>query len=409
MTSLEMISVAEALAAILRNTPVAATQSIPVVNALGRILADDVVSEIDVPPYTKSLMDGFALAADGLSDGTNLRVVEEIMAGDWPTQPIQSGTAARIMTGAPLPTGANAVVPLENVEQPNSGSVSIQLDSVANGQNVLQQGCITQKGATVLNAGRRLSAIDIGLLSEVGAASVTVQPVPRVAVLATGNELVPVGQPLGSGQIRNSNGPMLCGLVHQSGSEASDLGIGRDDFEEIKRLVETGLQQDILLLSGGVSAGDKDLVPAVLRELGVKCVFHKVRLRPGKPLWFGVFPANDRDVLVFGLPGNPVSSFACFWLFVRPALAALSGLSPQQTTQHRTMTLQCDFEHHGGRETYFPGRIAQHGAEPVVEPLPWKGSADLLTVTQADCLIRFPAGERQYAPGEAVDAILLSN
>ena len=201
----------------------------------------------------------------------------------------------------------------------------LQQTDLPPGQNILPVGSSLRAGDVVLRAVRILRPIEIAILAEIGRAVATVQPRPRVAILPTGNELVPVGEKPGQGQIRNSNGPMLLAAAARAGAEAIELGIARDDRERLKQWIEQGLAADVLVLSGGVSAGAFDLVPEVLSELGVEQVFHKVALRPGKPLWFGVKDDGERRVLVFGLPGNPVSSFVCFELFARPAIAALSG------------------------------------------------------------------------------------
>ena len=406
-----MISVDEALTAVLANLQPLTPDTVGLAMASGRTLVEGVVSEIDVPPYTKSTMDGYAMnAADVPGVGVRLSVVMEILAGDVPSKGIQSGQAARIMTGAPIPAGANTVVRFEDTSSERSPSehVTIEIDSVKPGQNVMRQGEVLSAKQTVMPAGKSLTGLDLGLIAEVTNGEIIVQPLPRIAVMATGNELVSVGAPLGPAQIRNSNGPMLSGLIEQSGGLPEDLGISRDDATQLHEMILRGLSCDALILSGGVSAGDLDLVPAVLSELGVEQVFHKVSLRPGKPLWFGIYNSNGRVVPVFGLPGNPVSSFVCFWLFVKPAMAVLSGSTTHPNTIRKSL-LGERFTHRGPRETYFPGRIVEHGSEPVVAPLPWKGSADLATVTRADCLIRFPAGDCEFDAGQSVDIVLIPN
>jgi molybdopterin molybdotransferase len=248
----------------------------------------------------------------------------------------------------------------------------------------------------------------------------TVRPRPRVAILPTGNELVAIGEKPGQGQIRNSNGPMLKAAAANAGAEAIELGIARDDRDELSRWIEQGLAADVLLLSGGVSAGKFDLVPSVLAELGIDQVFHKVALRPGKPLWFGIKNGDEHHTLVFGLPGNPVSSFVCFELFVRPAIAALAGRGFAQKSL-RTAQLAHKFDHPGGRAAYLPARLtvepdlelangAADDAEllaavkrgPFVEILPWQGSADLATLAHADLLAYLPAEKCHLAFGAPI-------
>ena len=222
-------------------------------------------------------------------------------------------------------------------------------------------------------------------------------PRPRLAVLPTGNELVAVGEKPATGQIRNSNGPMLVAAGTRAEADAVELGIARDNRDELTRWIEQGLAADVLVLSGGVSAGKFDLVPQVLAELGVEQVFHKIALRPGKPLWFGIKRDGDRRVLVFGLPGNPVSSLVCFELFVRPAIAALAGRGFSQLSAVRAK-LSHAYDHAGGRAACLPARLTECGSELAVEILPWHGSADLATLAQANGLARLPAEKQRFEP-----------
>ena len=264
----------------------------PIGAAVGLVLAEDVISDIDSPPYDKALMDGYAVIAADLQRGAaELRVLEEVTAGNTPTTALAPGTTARVMTGAPLPDGADLVIVVEQAEQIDGNAdalVRFRDAPPEPGRNIMRRGTSLERGDTVLRSGRVLTAIDVGLASEVGRPNVLVHPRPRVAVLATGNELVSSSEVPKFGQIRNSNGPMLCALVEDAGGVSVDLGIGRDERTELTDLVERGLEEDVLVLSGGVSAGVLDLVPEVLDRVGVRQVFHKVRVKPGKPLWFGV-------------------------------------------------------------------------------------------------------------------------
>ncbi|MBC8874200.1 MAG: molybdopterin molybdotransferase MoeA [Planctomycetes bacterium] len=405
-----MIDVSDALSLILERADARPPAMKPVGQTPGLVLAEDVASDIDSPPYDKALMDGYAVIAADMRGGTaELQVLEEVVAGDTPREVVVSGTATRIMTGAPMPDGADAVVIIERTELIESGDAStvrISDDAVEAGQNILPQATSLRKGDVVLRAGRRLAAVDVGIMSEVGRHEALVYPQPTVAVLATGNELVPSEQMPGPGQIRNSNGPMLCALADKAGGTAVDLGIGRDDEAELSRLVQQGLEEDVLVLSGGVSAGVLDLVPKVLQDAGVEPVFHKVRLKPGKPMWFGVAPGTAPNTLVFGLPGNPVSSLVCFELFVRPALAALAGHQPgkQPTVEAR---LARPHRQRGDRPTYFPAVLREDSGETLVEPLDWHGSADLPTLARANGLAMFPAGRLGFEQGEPISVLLL--
>jgi molybdopterin molybdotransferase len=226
-----------------------------------------------------------------------------------------------------------------------------------------------------------------------------------VASFQTGNELVPASQQPATGQIRNSNGPLLQALIEQSGGRGIDLGVARDDPNELQRLIEKGSKADLLVLSGGVSVGVKDLVPSALTRAGVKEVFHKVRLRPGKPIWFGI---AQTGTLVFGLPGNPVSSLVCFLLFVAPVVAHCAGRSSaHRWPPHPTAKLARDHELRDPRPTLWPALRQAEGSQVYAVPLAWRGSADLGTLGQADCLVYFAEGNRTYAAGQDVPLLEL--
>ncbi len=404
-----MIDIDEALQLVLSRVHPTSSVTIPVAESLGHVLAADVASDIDSPPHDKSMMDGYAVRSEDLESGTaDLRVLEEVVAGAVPTVPLRAGEAIRIMTGAPIPQHADAVVMLEQSEMLDTGDsprVRILAPTVKSGQNIMRQATSIACGQTVLAEGTRIRAIEIGLLCEVGCGQVPVRRRPQVAVLPTGDELVSVTEQPGPGQIRNSNGPMLAALAHAAGADACELPVGRDRKDLLETQIQQGLQHDVLLLSGGVSAGSRDLVPAVLEAMGVRQIFHKVRLRPGKPLWFGVRESHESrgggNTLVFGLPGNPVSSLVCFEVFVRPALAKLAGLHHVTRPRIRA-SLACPHSARGDRPTFFPVRLSRD-QPPTVEPLKWHGSADLRTLAEADGLAYFPAGDREYETREEVD------
>lgn len=398
-----MLDVAEALERVLAEVRPLTPQVVRSSDALGLVLAEAVVSDIDSPPHDKSIVDGYAVVAAEVNAGVVLRVTEEVMAGMVPTQRVELGTATRIMTGAPIPEGADAVVMVEQTRLAGQ-EVTILQPAVKTGQNIMRRASSLKRGETVLSPGTALRGIEQGVLAEVGRSRVSVVSRPSVAIIATGNELVPPTLTPGPGQIRNSNEQLLAGLVAQAGGLAKPLGIARDEPDDLRRHIEMGLENEILMLSGGVSAGVLDLVPAQLERLGVRPVFHKVNLKPGKPLWFGVQDgADDRHTLVFGLPGNPVSSLVCFELFVRPAIERLRGLRGDGLRRASARLTQ-PHPQRGERATYWPARLDASR----VTPLSWKGSGDLRTLVDANCLAHFPAGERMFQPGDEVEVCLLA-
>lgn len=369
--------------------------------AVGATLAEDVAAEFDSPPYDKAMMDGYAVR---VADGAGARrVVEEVVAGATPGRPVGLGEATRIMTGAPLPAGADAVVPFEQTDPINDTHVQIH-DAPLMGRNIQQRGSLHRAGDRLLDSGTRLRSIELAILAEAGVATpLCLHLRPKVAVLATGDELVPAHQRPGRSEIRNTNGPLLVAAVEEAGAVPIDLGIARDDRAHLESHLLEGLSGDVLVVSGGVSAGDRDLAPSVLTQMGTQQRFHGVDLRPGKPTWFGVHPGGEggKPTLVFGLPGNPVSSLVCFRLFVVPALAALRGRPCELGT--RPMPMARPHSQGPGRETFRPARIS----EGAVELIPWQGSADLVALAAATHLARLPAcGE--WSAGDPVEVLDLT-
>jgi molybdopterin molybdotransferase len=400
-----MITVEEALALVSEHARRLASRRVTLSDAVGLVLAEDVASDINSPPYDKSLMDGYAVVASDRQP--ERQVLEEVAAGDVPRRPVIPGFATRLMTGAPLPEGADAVIPVEQTVLVNGMTVRFLQVDIQPGQHVMRLGTSLRAGDVVLRTGALLRPIEIAILAEIGHGMVEVQPRPRVAVLPTGNELVPIGERPAVGQIRNSNGPMLVAAATRADAEGIELPVARDELANLRSLVEEGLAADVLLLSGGVSAGKFDLVPQVLAELGVEQVFHKVAIRPGKPIWFGVKELANRRVLVYGLPGNPVSSLVCFELFVRPAIAKLAG-HEFSATDSISARLSHGYSHKGGRAACLPARMTSsnaHPGAPSVEILPWHGSADMATLAQANGLVRLPADPMALEAGAAIDVL----
>jgi molybdopterin molybdotransferase len=354
-----MLSVDQALQLVLQHAQPIAPRIVKPFERFRGVLAEAVVSDIDSPPHDKSVVDGYAVqAASCAASGAVLQVLEEVTAGAMPAKAVTIGTATRIMTGAPIPAGADAVVMVEQTVQVGPDQVRVNATEVRLGQNITRRAASLARGQIVLPAGTRLRAIELGLLAEVGATQISVIQYPSIKIISTGNELVEFTEMPGPGQIRNSNSLLLWGLAVQAGAAPLGGRIARDDADDLRARIRPALECDVLLLSGGVSMGVLDLVPQVLTELGVDQVFHKVNLKPGKPLWFGVKRHADREqpTLVFGLPGNPVSSLVCFELFVRPAIQKLSGLEPTGLARS-TAVLTKDHQQRGERPTYWPARF----------------------------------------------------
>ncbi len=396
-----MLDVADALAVVLRHAGRLAPADGPLSPAaLGRVLAADVTADRDSPPFAKSLRDGYAVRAADVAKGPgDLRIIEDVPAGAVPTKAVGPGQCTRLFTGAPIPDGADAVVMQEQARQVGIARVRLDDAGVKPGQWVFPRGQEMAAGDVVLPAGTPLTPAALGLLAAVGRTSASLYPSPRVGILATGDELVEADAAPGPGQIRNSNGPMLAALAARAGGTPRYLGIGRDDKARLKALVRDGLDtSDVLLLAGGVSVGDFDLVPDVLAELGVTTHVRTVRMKPGKPLLFG----TRGNTLVFGLPGNPGSAFVGFELFARPALRLLAGHAlPGPTVV--SLPLAGPLAASNDRPTYHPAKL--EGAS--VRPLPWGGAPDLRGLVPADALLALPAGDVRYNAGDPVPVVLV--
>ncbi|WP_437229815.1 molybdopterin molybdotransferase MoeA [Planctomicrobium sp. SH661] len=390
---------------------VARTQAcpVPLVQAVGTVLAEDVVSTTDSPPFDKSMMDGYAVRVEDLqSDSTTLKVIEDVFAGQTAQQAVRPGGAIRIMTGAPVPAGATAVIPVEwTTLHSETDSVEIQPPRpVGQGANILPRGQSMRAGEVILRSGTLIRAQEIALLAETGHASPVVRRPPTIGILATGDELVEIDQTPGPGQIRNSNAIMLMAQVIHLGATPQLIGIARDDRGDLRTKIASGLKCDFLCLSGGVSAGEADLVPSELKQAGVREVFHKVAMKPGKPVWFGKRDGGGETgpCYVFGLPGNPVSSMVCFELFVRTAVREFLGLTPAGPRLCRAR-LKSAFEHRSDRQTWFPAQVTISEAGVWVQPAPWKGSADLRSTVEANCSLLIPPGTQTWSQGTEVDVL----
>ena len=388
-----MLPVDDALALVLSNAGPLGRESVDFAESTGRLLLEDVRSDLDLPPFPRSAVDGFAVRAGDLAEvPAKLRVVAEIAAGTFPDRPVGPGETAAIMTGAPVPDGADAV---QMVEYSTREGELVELSrSVVSGQNVAPRASEVKRDQIVLRAGTRLDPAAVAVAATVGKTRLEVGRRPTAAVVATGDELVPPGSRPGPGQIRNSNGFSLTAQCRETGAVTSYLGVARDDEASIEELVRAGLERDVLLLSGGVSMGKFDLVEKVLEREGVRFHFDKIALKPGKPLVFGT---AEGGTLVFGLPGNPVSTMVTFELFVRVALARLEGaVAPVRTLLEARLALPLG--NRGPRRAYLPGWLsADDSGELVATPIPTRGSGDIVSFAKANALLIVP--EDRDRPG----------
>ena len=388
-----LLSIDDALARVLARARPLPAERVPVAAAAGRVLAEDVTARVDLPPFASSAMDGFAVRAADLP-GT-LPVVFRIAAGLPAGRPLAPGEAMEISTGGAVPEGADSVVPIERVvEQGNTVEI---LDEVRPGAHVRPAGGDVRAGDALLEAGTVLGAAQVGALAAAGVAGVLCSRRPAVVVLSTGTELRTPGEELGPGQIYESNGPMLAAAFEAAGALVERIGPIADDEGAHREALERGLAADVLVSSGGVSVGPHDLVRRVLAELGVEEDFWGVAVRPGKPLAFG----SRGSTLVFGLPGNPVSSLVAVELFVRPALLALQGAS-RPGPRYETGRLASALQRNATRDELVRARTRDDAGETVVEPLTGQESHMIARAAAADALVLVPAGEGELAGGERI-------
>jgi molybdopterin molybdotransferase len=403
-----VLSVAEALERILARAPLLGRESVPLAAALGRVLAEPVVAGREVPPWDNSSMDGYAVrAADTGTAGAGrpvmLRIVGEVAAGTVATQELGPGQAYRILTGAPLPRGSDAVVPQEDVRR-DDHHVTLE-KPVESGAYVRPHGEDIRTGDRMLEAGTVLRPAALGVLAALGRARVDVYRRPTVAVLSTGDELVAPDSPLGPGQIPDSNTYTLCGLVAEAGAVPVSLGIARDRREQLIDRLRQGLQSNVIVSSAGVSVGDRDLVRDAAEALGARLDFWRVNMRPGKPLTFGRVAGPGGERLFFGLPGNPVSSMVTFELFVRPTLRRMGG--HRVLERPRVMARALDpIDNPGSRPGYLRVRLESVPGGLGARPTGEQGSGILRSMLLADGLAVLP-GDTTVPRGEEVEVILL--
>ncbi len=395
-----MLSVEEALAQILARVRPLATEGIDVRQARERVLAEPIVSRREIPPWPNSSMDGYALrAADTETAPVTLRVVGRVPAGALPEHPVRAGQTMRIFTGAPLPEGADAVIPQEDVEA-DTDRIRIARP-VEPGAYVRPRGEDVRVGDRVLEPGRLIGAAEVGLLATLGHSPLRVYRRPRVAVLSTGNELADLGTEPGPGQIPNTNTYSLLAQAEEAGAEPLNLGVAPDRLEAIEERIRWALAADVVISSAGVSVGELDLVRDALVRSGAELHLWQVSMRPGKPITFGTLDGR----LVFGLPGNPVSAMVTFELFVRPALLRLAGRRDVGRPVVRARALDT-IANPGRRRGYLRVTLVRDGDALGARLTGEQGSAILRSMVQADGLAVL-AGDSVIAKGESVDVMLL--
>lgn len=400
------LTVGEAQARALALAPELPAEPVALAQARGRVLRQEVRADRPQPAFDRAAMDGFALrAADAGSVPCTLPVAFEVRAGQWPEQALPAGALARIMTGAPVPAGADAVVPVERtrVLAPEPDECILIEARVEPGQHVARRGSEVAAGDRLLSPGRRLDAAAVAVLASVGVSQPLVGRRPRVALLVTGDEIVAVDATPGPAQIRNSNGPAVAALAEEAGAEVIDLGTAPDDAAALERALVRGLAvADVVITSGGVSAGDYDLVEPVLLRLGVALDVTRVAVKPGAPLVVG----HRGACLVFGLPGNPVSAQITFDLFVRPALLRMQGareLGRPRLFAHA----EAAFTNRSGRENHVPARLRFDAAGVHVRPVRSQGSGDLCAHARANAVVVLDPARTAVAVGETVPCWLL--
>jgi molybdenum cofactor synthesis domain-containing protein len=402
-----MLRIEDALDIILRHTPTLDEEEVRLGQAIGRVLRRNCVSDLDLPPFDRARMDGYALQAADTEAAipgrpVRLRAIGEAAAGRAFDGQVNAGEAVRIMTGAPLPTGADAVEKIEVIRVLDDGLIEIEAP-VKPGQFITPRGVEARAGDVVVKSGERVTPSIAAALASFGCAQLKVSRKPRLALLSTGTELVEVEERPGPSQIRNSNSYSLAGYAEAAGAEVLSAGIAPDDFVATRAAISEALSKsDVVMLSGGVSMGDYDLVKPALGDLGAEILVEKVAMHPGKPTVF----AKLGEKVVFGLPGNPVSVAVSFHLFARPAILKMQGAIGVHLPRMRAYASR-QVKGAPPRRSHQPARLVIRDGRAEVEPLKWSGSSDLVAFMRADCLIVVPEDRQSLNEGELVEVISL--
>jgi molybdopterin molybdotransferase len=404
----------EALEIVLRHaaglaTPQAELEAL--LGCRGRVLAEAVKADRDQPPFDRSTRDGFAVRASDVANAT-LRVAGLVRAGEqWSGDALEPGTAIEIMTGAPIPEGADAVVMVEHVERHGDEIHLTDGRTIQGGENVVLRGSEARAGETVIPAGTLIEAAEIALAAACGRSTLSVFRRPKVAIASTGDELVGLEEAPEPQQIRNSNSYGLAALVTQTGGQPGRLQVARDVREEIRERVAEGRMSDLLLFSGGVSMGKYDLVEEVLAEFGAEFFFTGVMMQPGKPVVFGRLPKREHgsgagpECYFFGLPGNPISAQVTFHCFVEPILRAMAGAGVQ-SPRFVQATLEEDVTGKPGLMRVLPARLTTGRIRPQVKLVGWQGSGDLAANARANCYAVLPPDRERFAAGDVITILL---
>ena len=403
-----MILVNEAQKIILEKLQPLEPEKIPLLNAVGAVLQEDIYAKRDNPPADNSAMDGYALRFEDIAsldqkNPPSLKVVEDIPAGQKPSKSIHTGEASRIMTGALVPDGADTVVMVEDTEKKN-GSVLI-LKPQKKGSHVRKQGEDFNKGALLLSKGNLITSSNIPIIATAGCAKLSVNRRPVVAILSTGDELVDLDAKAEDHQIINSNTYLLASQVLESGAQPMVLGIVRDRKDDIKEKLKSADKADIIITSGGVSVGDYDFVKDAIQDLGSEIVFWKIAMKPGKPLTFSML--NKRPL--FGLPGNPVSSFVSFEQFVRPAILKMSGHTDLLRKTIRATLTEDIKKKNDGRRHFLRSNLTYQNGSYSVTVLSGQGSNMLASLASANSLLIIPESETELKSGQQVEVQVLRN
>lgn len=395
-----MISSQEARTTILSNVSPLPPKELPFTETLGLVLAEDIVSDLDIPPFNNSSMDGFAVRAEDTASAASdspvsLRISGEIPAGEGKEFSLMPGEALRIMTGAPMPPGADAVVPKENTE---TRETTVLINNEAQkGEYVRLIGEDVSKGLGVLKKGTTIRAPEIGLLASLGRSRVKVFRAPTVAVIGTGNELVEVNKPLLKGQIRDSNSYSLAAQINGCGAKSFRLGIAKDTREDTLAKISKGFEYDVVITIGGVSVGEYDFVNQVLKDLGAELKFWRIRQEPGKPLAFSVLKGKP----VFGLPGNPVSAMVCFEEYVRPALLKMMGKT-KLFRPEVSAVLDQDFKKEPGKIYFLRTKLERRNGTYFAKPTGPQGSGILRSMALADGIGIIPEESSLVKAGDKI-------